>query len=532
MTNNTQQQQQPATIVLPMSQGSRSGGQEIRIAEILHVLLKRRTWILVCAMIGLVFGLSLSVLSYVKAQTIKQYSIRTSIALASQDAEGLFSKSSRDPDSTDFHLAEDMVDASEFILMSDSMLNKIIEDINLIGVSSRDIYNSLHMEQYKQTQIILINLYWGNPSEGVEILEAMNRLAPRLLIQSLKLGSVTVINAPTAHFVIGGNLNLSRNLLLGVILGVGMGAALAVLDLILRPTLLTLKDVDKQLGIPLLGSISENYEETEVQKELLNKDTSSEVRTELTDSYLALAYALKRRLSAQEHPCVLVTSAERGEGKTVITACLAAALSQIGVRVLAVDLDFPNPMLAGFFFPQVDPSHTMNALYQGKTPLRDAVISVNGTLDLLPSQLEKDPMPLNDGTLDLIRMLREEYDVILLDTPPVGQMADTMLLNELTEQALFVIQYDGATQSVLQDALTRLNSVEIQVIGSVVNRVNRKRSDYRDRKRDKKKRRPLNRLRNKFKGRGKDKGKDKDKNKGKGKFKFPFKRKSKSGPEG
>ncbi len=495
MTNKTQQA--PAIVISSPQGAGGSVGQIIRIQEVLHVLLKRRAWILVCIIFGIVFGLCLSVVSYIKSQTIRQYAIESSIALASQDTEGLFSKASKDPDSTDFHLAEDMVDAAEFILMSDSSLNAVIEEINLLGVSARDIKNSLRMEQYKETQIIQIYLYWGNASEGVEILEAMNRLAPTLLIRTLKLGSVTVINDPTARFVIGGNLNLTRNLILGVILGFAMGAALAVLDLLLHPTLLTVQDVELRLELPLLGTISENYEETPIQKELLQPEDNVTMRTEMADSYLAAAYSLKRHLGSQQHPCVMITSADRSEGRTVTTACLAAALSRVGLKVLAVDLDFQNPTLAGMFFRDVDPQRSINALYLGKILPKDAVMSVNGTLDILPALLERDAISLNGAALDLIGRLREDYDIILLDTPPVGQIADTMALNVVTEQALFVIQHDGMTQAALQEALTRLSSVEIQVIGAVVNRVNRKRGDYRDRKR--KKLPPLERIISKVK---------------------------------
>lgn len=480
MSDNNQQQQQP-TVVFPLPQSSRTHGQEVRIRELIYVLLKRRLWIMVCVIIGIVFGLCLSVASYVKAQNIRQYSIKSSIALASQDANGFFSKSSRDPDSTDFHLAEDMVDAATYILMSDGMLNKVIEKVDLLGVSARDIYNSLRMEQYKQTQIVLVNLYWEDAAEGVKIVEALNQLAPGLLITTLKLGSVTVINEPTAHFVIGGNLNLTSNLFLGIVLGIAAGSALAVLDLLLHPTLLTLKDVEKKLRLPLLGAIGEYVGDTPIQRELLAKDDGNLVRSEVADSYLAAAYTLKRQLQGQEHPCVLITSSERGEGKTLTTACMASALSQIGLRVLAVDLDFPNPMLAGLFFSEVDPARTINALYQGKTPLRDAVMPVNGTLDVLPALLEREPVPLNSGAMDLIRQLQQEYDIVLLDTPPVGHMADTMILNELTDQSLFVIQYDGENQTVIQEALVRMNSVKIEVIGTVVNRVSSRRRDYRDR---------------------------------------------------
>ena len=483
MTNQTEKQ--PPIPYFPKAAGERTGGQELRIKEIVYVLLKRRNWLFLGAIIGLVFGLSFSVLSYVQSQAIKQYTVKTSIALTSQSYDGLFSKNSRDPDSVDFHLAEDMVDAAVYILKSDTMLNQIIEEVNLLGVAPRDIYNSMSMEQYRETQIVIINLYWENASEGVKILEAMNRLAPTLLVSTLQLGSVTVINNPTARFVIGGNLNLVRNVILGIIIGMLTGAALAVLDLILRPTLLTVTDVEKRLRIPPLGTISEHSGGTSVLTELLREEDGAATRSELADSFLALAYTLKRRLGAQEHPCVLLTSADRGEGRTVITACLAAALSRIGVHVLAVDFDFRNPMLAGLFFQHTDPVHSINSLYQGRVVAADAVVPVNGTLDILPSLLEENPLQLNNAAMDLVRLLREKYDVVLLDTPPVGQIADTMALNELTTQALFVMQYDAVTQVELKAALNRLESVEISVSGGVVNRVQRKAiADHRDRQSD------------------------------------------------
>lgn len=479
MTKNTEQQ--PSVSLTLKPQGGRSGGQELRIMEILHILLKRRMWIMLCAIFGVVFGLSLSVLSYVESQAIKQYTIKTSIALTSQSQNGLYSRDSREPNSYDFYLAEDMVDAAIYILMSDTMLDKIIEEANLLGVSAREIYYSMSMEQYRQTQIILINLYWENAAQGVKILEAMNRLAPQLLIETLKLGSVTVINNPTARFVIGGNLNLSRNLVLGTMVGLVLGAAVAVLELILRPTLLTISDVEKRLNIPLLGTIAETLEDAPDQARLLEKEDAALTRSEIADSYLALAYTLKRRLAGQEHPCLMITSSERGEGRTVVTACLAAALSQIGLRVLAVDFDFRNPMLGGLFFRQVDPLHTINALYQGKNHPKDTPMRATGTLDILPALLEREPMPMNDATMDLIQRLRVEYDIVLLDTPPVGQIADTMALNTLTDQALFVIQYDEVSQSALREALTRMESVEISVEGAIVNRVHRTHISFRNR---------------------------------------------------
>ena len=474
------EQQTPVPFVLPFP-GTRSGGQEIRMKEIALVLIKRRAWIMVCVILGIVFGLMLSAMSYIKSQALRQYTVISSIALTSQSSSGLFAHQSRDPDSTDYYLAEDMVDAASYVLRSDTMLDEVIEDLNLIGVSARDIYNSMDIKQYEKTQILLVTLYWNNATEGIKILQSINRLAPQLLLKILKLGNVTVINEPTARFVIGANLHLVRNLILGVVLGVVIGAALAILDLLLRPTLMTVTDVEQKLRVPLLGTAPINNTNTRIQIELLGREENVLVRSELADRFLAMAYSVKHRLEEYEHPCLIVTSAERGEGRTFVTACLAAALSQIGMRTLVMDLDFQNPMLGGMFIRRIDPMKTVNALYQGKNLPQDAILPITGKLELLPALLEKDPIPLNAAVGELIQRLRSDYDVVLLDTPPVGDVADTMVLYELTDQAIFVMQYDGATFNALKGALERLKSVNIQVLGTVVNRMRVKIGDYHDR---------------------------------------------------
>ena len=481
MTEKTEQKVSvSAPFVFPFQSG-RPAGQEIRLKEVALVLFKRRAWIMICIIFGIVFGLMLSAFTYIKSQALRQYTVKTSIALTSQSSGGLFSRQSRDPDSTDYYLAEDMVDAASYVLRSDTMLDEVIEELNLIGVSARDIDGSLSITQYEKTQILQLTLYWGNATEGIKILETMNRLAPQMLLKILKLGNVTVINEPTARFVIGANLHLMRNLILGIMLGLMAGAALSILDLMLRPTLMSLTDVEDKLRVPLLGTVPVNNSNNRIQIELLGREKNVLERSDLADHFLSMAYSVKYRLEEYDHPCLIVTSAERGEGRTFATACLAAALAQIGMRTLAVDLDFQNPMLGGMFIRRIDPVKTVNALYRGETLQMDAIQPVSGKLDLLPALLEKDPIPLNTAVGELIQRLRSDYDVVLLDTPPVGEVADTMVLYELTDQAVFVIQYDGTTFNALRNALERLQKVNIGVLGTVVNRMRVKIGDYHDR---------------------------------------------------
>lgn len=240
--------------------GSRYSADEhlrrIRVSDILFAVRKRITLIVIMTVIGLGIGILLGTVSYLRGEMSKQYLITTSIAVTSQNASGMFISDAKNPTSTDIHLAEDMVDAVIYVIRSDRTLNAAVEKLNLLGVSAKDIYNNLRVNQYNSTQIIELNLYWRSAQEGVSILTAINQVVPKILVSTLKIGSVSVINEPRSKYIIGGSLNASTWIMMAM-LGFALGVGLAVLEMLIRPTLLNTRDVEKQLGIELLGEIPE-----------------------------------------------------------------------------------------------------------------------------------------------------------------------------------------------------------------------------------------------------------------------------------
>ena len=216
--------------------------KQLRIGDILFALRKRLILIVACTIVGLAIGIMLGLVSYLRGEMSKQYLITTSIAVTSQNANGLFTSSNQSPGSTDVHLAEDMVDAVMYVIRSDRTLNAAVEKMNLIGVSVKDIYSNLKVTQYNSTQIIELNLYWRSAQEGISILDAINSVLPNILISTLKIGNVSVINEPSSKYIIGGSLNASIWVYMAV-LGALLGMGVAVLDLLLHPTLLNVRDV-------------------------------------------------------------------------------------------------------------------------------------------------------------------------------------------------------------------------------------------------------------------------------------------------
>lgn len=444
--------------------------KQLRVSDILYAVRKHMVMILLFTAAGLALGIVLSVASYMRGEMSKQYAITTAIAVTSQNENGMFTAQSNNPNSTDIYLAEEMVDSVIYVLKSDKTLDAAVKRLKLLGITTKDIYNNLVLTQYKETQIIEITLYWRSAQEGVEILTAINEVAPAILIDTLKIGNVSVINSPTSRYLIGGNLNATMwgyMAVLGLLLGVGF----AVLELLLRPTLLNSRDMERTFAIEVLGEIPERKKYFRKKRNLLLTSEDDEDNSEVLDNYVSLAHILKNYLQKREHTCVYITSAAQNEGKTTVTAYLAVHLAEVGMKVLVIDFDTRNPKLGGLFLNKVEYDNSINALYRGEIDREEAITSLTGNLDILPAVLERKPLPLDEALLDMVKDLRGKYDVILMDTAPVGQVADTMSLNQLADIALLVVRYDGASMENIRDALIRLDKSGMQIMGCVVNGV-------------------------------------------------------------
>ena len=146
-------------------------------------------------------------------------------------------------------------------------------------------------------------------------------------------------------------------------------------------------------------------------------------------------------------------------------------LSDLGMKVLLIDLDTRNPRLGGLFLSRVDYSHSLNALYRGDTDAQEAVTHLTGTLDLLPMVLEGKPLPLDDALCGMIQSMKQDYDVVLIDTAPVGQVADTLSLNRIVNAALFIIRFDGTDMGRIRESLMRIDKSGMPILGCIVNSV-------------------------------------------------------------
>jgi capsular exopolysaccharide synthesis family protein len=174
---------------------------------------------------------------------------------------------------------------------------------------------------------------------------------------------------------------------------------------------------------------------------------------------------------------MLITSALSGEGKTTVAANLAGSLSGVeGLRVLLVDFGLRRPGLHTVFGVEKDRPYLPSWL-AGETPWQSAIYQVNRKFDVLFGfdPLEEPDHLLQSSRLEkLLKEMKTEYDVMVLDSAPMMAVSDTHSLVPLVDCTLFVLNADTTPIHAAREALAMLLD---KVAGCVVNRVQHLKSE-------------------------------------------------------
>lgn len=439
----------------------------IRIGDLLLTVARRWKTLVVLTLLGCGLGLVLNSISFVQG-SYTSFEVTTSIAIIPRSATGGFAGGTDHLTYDDFQLAEDMADAVSYVIYSDRVLEEAIQQAHLISVEPEEVARNLSISRYNETQILELTLWWMNADAGVELLNSILDVASSVLPDTLLIGAVSIINPPEAKFTPAKN-SYTGIWILTSLVGFVVGLGLIVFEFAMRPTLMNPKSVEEDLGLEMLGIIPQDHAYFQKKVELLSRESSADSTVE--QNFASAAYILCNRLgsSKKKNHCIYITSAEEREGKSTVAANLAIQMSDLEKKVLLIDLNLMNPSLGGMFLRNVDYSRTLNALYKGEATVQDAVVTLTGYLDLLPTVLERNAINLDRTLFDFIEQLSQNYDYIIIDGPAIEQSSDVLRLNQVAHAVLLVIRYDTTPLPVIQDAIDQLDKSGIRILGCIVN---------------------------------------------------------------
>lgn len=453
-------------------------GVQIRLGDLLQAIEKRWGMVLGLTLLGFVAGLVMLFVPYFRGTTM-DYEVNCSFAVTSQSKSGSYLNGSDYMSSQDFYLAQDMVDSVSYVVKSDALLSDALQSAGIAGVDVDTIRSNLTLQQYNETQIIEMELKWYDDKDALKLVKAILSEAEKLLPKTLQVGQVAIINEPKVSYRVGGTLQ-SFLWLIMALAGAVIGVAVAALDLILRPTLLSLNDVDEVFGLETLGVVPDN-------PGLFKKSRRISVRitdktSDIEQNYASAAYIIQNLLVNEKCRSLYVTSTVDNEGKTVTAANIAVQLAAMEHTVLLVDLDTRNPSLGGLFLDKVDYAASLNALYRGDAVRGEAIHKLTGYLSLLPMVLEKYALLMDSSVLNLVEEIGRDYEYLIIDAPAVGLSSTPLLLNRITDGAIFVVRHDMAIMQDIVSAIDKLRKAGTDIFGCIVTRAEPQSSTVRRRK--------------------------------------------------
>jgi capsular exopolysaccharide synthesis family protein len=268
--------------------------------------------------------------------------------------------------------------------------------------------------------------------------------------------------------------NMLLNMVLAALLGLGLGILAALVLEALDETLATPDDVEKKLGVSVLG-VSPLLEKDETPAAAL-----ADIRSGFSEAYYSLRTALEFSTPDGAPKSLLVTSARPAEGKSTTAYAVALNLARVGKRVLLVDGDLRNPSMHRVV--GVENERGMSNLLSGSADLAGVVRPTSqANLFFIPCG----PLPPNPAELwggDRLRQFLAEtgnsFDNVVIDGPPVLGFADAPILAAAVSGVVFALESRGTRRGQARGALRRLQVGRAHLLGAVLTKFSTKSTSY------------------------------------------------------
>jgi capsular exopolysaccharide synthesis family protein len=311
--------------------------------------------------------------------------------------------------------------------------------------------------------------------------DLLARLNDAQLSSQIRTTAVRVLDRaepPHAPFEPQPARNLSIAIALGLVLGVGLATLLETLDRRVKSP----EEAARFLRLPILTvvpgiGLGKGVGREEGKATLV---TIAEPRSHAAECYRNLRTSILFSTGRPVPKTILVTSAVGGEGKSTTAANLAVVLTQSGRRVLLIDADLRRPALHRYFTRQQN--RGIVRLLSGQGAPEDAVQSSGiDKLDvLLCHGVPANPSELlgSDRMIGVIEHFKSRYDVVMIDSPVIISIPDTLILASRAEAVIMVHRPGAADRGMVRHAREKLDEVRANILGLVLNNVDLRSGGY------------------------------------------------------
>ena len=301
---------------------------------------------------------------------------------------------------------------------------------------------------------------------GTSLIKTVDQLerSDKTAISPVKLSVITPAKAPLAP----ASPNARLSLVAGLVVGIIIGLAAAVLRQWLDKRVRSEEDVRTITESPILGAIA--FESASKDRPLITQVPTQSPRAE---AFRQLRTNMMFANVSNDSGAVLITSSLPGEGKTSTATNLALAWAQSGQSVVLVDADLRRPKVAQYL--GLDGTVGLTTALVGAAPLETVLqpwgddqlyVLTSGMIPPNPSELLG-----SEAMIQLIRSLEATFDVVIIDSPPLLPVTDASVLAQHVGGVVLVVDTKATKESSVKAALNSLIMVRSNLLGVILNRL-------------------------------------------------------------
>ena len=265
----------------------------------------------------------------------------------------------------------------------------------------------------------------------------------------------------------------SKTTMMFLLFGIMIPALIVVLKELLNNTVRSSKDIERNSEFQVIGMVrhTQSFDTLLVAKN---------PRSAFTEAFRVIRTRIEFIVQRKKNIMIMITSGESGDGKTYFGINLAGIYAMSSAKTILVDMDIRKPSVNGRF--NITNTEGVTNYLIGQCELEDVILRLPGVdYDILPAGT----VPPNAGELirsekllDMFATLRKEYDFIIVDTSPIGIVADAYSLAQISDVNLYVVRNEKTSKSVLKKITSQLKADNINNIFTIMNDVSTEENKY------------------------------------------------------
>lgn len=361
----------------------------------------------------------------------------------------------------------------------------VIEELGL-PYSYAQMQSMLSVTNPEDTRILYITVAFPDAKMAADIANAYAKAAKTFIINTMRgeePSDFSIALEPSIGYTVNKSSRVVMGFMLGSVLAVGLLTLLYVLDN--RPR--SPEAIETYGGIPTLAVFPARK-----SKKVAAKQAEKPTAEPVSGPYLEISQFPESDFASHEAMntlctnlsyCgpglrkIMITSRYAGEGKSYVTMNLMRTLSKLGRRVVVLDTDFrASGIQVDYRLRYNSENHYgLSEFLSGHCSVTEVLYQTNisGAYMIPAGHTAPNPLQLldTDKMKQLLEWLETQFDVVLLDTPPVGVLVDAVALAKFCDGALLVVGYRKGDQHEIREAVKHINQTGCKMLGAVLNGV-------------------------------------------------------------